>query len=174
MAAMDVFGLLIRHEGERFKCYPDPSGVGLCIGVGRNMTTDGFYPNEVPYFTAKYGDDWRHHIKNEGIDQADSRFMLGNDVAFVSGKLAEYDWFRSLDEARRAALIDMAFEMGMGGAGTAHGLLGFHDMIKAIVAKDFGLAKVHGLRSTWGFDPKTKKRADEVTTMIETGKWPEA
>jgi lysozyme len=67
--------------------------------------------------------------------------------------------FRLLSDARKAVLVDMSFQMGV------DGVLGFHDTLKALDAKDFALAAQHMLASKWA--KQTPSRAQQLAWMLE-------
>jgi len=127
---------LILHEGLRLKPYRDTVGK-LTIGVGRNL------------------DD-------VGISRDEAEYLLRNDIAKVMASLSKFDWFNSLDFVRRKVIIDMAFNLGLGG------LLLFKNMISAIKEQDYKRAAAEMLDSKWAQQVKT--RADRLALMMETGK----
>jgi lysozyme len=89
---------LTRDEGLRLKPYTDTVGK-LTIGVGRNLT-------------------------DKGIAKIESDFLLENDLQQVLVAVdAALPWATALTEARRGVLMNMAFNMGIGG------LLGFPKML---------------------------------------------
>ena len=106
------------HEGLRLKPYRDSVGK-LTVGVGRNL------------------DD-------VGLREGEAMFLCFCDVAALEQALdARLPWWRGLDAARRAVVIDMAFNMGV------EGLLGFGDTLAALKAGRFGDAAQAMLRSRW-------------------------
>ena len=91
---------LVDHEGERLFPYVDCCGKSwrdcvckekgkLTIGVGRN-------------------------IEDVGISQAESRYLLENDIGRVRAELDQaLPWWRSMDEIRQQVLIDLGFNLGV-------------------------------------------------------------
>lgn len=69
-----------------------------------------------------------------------------------------------LDEVRRAALTDMAYEMGEAGLGE------FIHFLAAVRNENWGLAHDEGLASLWAKQVST--RSAKVCEMILIGKWP--
>ena len=126
---------LILHEGLKLKPYRCTEGK-LTIGVGRNL------------------DD-------KGISELEALYLLWNDIKDVMDALDRYAWYRQLDPVRQKALIDMAFNLGLGG------LMQFKKMIAAIELGDYGAAADQMLDSRWARQVKT--RADRLAEMMRTG-----
>lgn len=126
---------LVLHEGLRLKPYRDTVGK-LTIGVGRNL------------------DD-------VGITRAEALFLLRNDVEEVRTQLERYPWYTQLDPVRQKVLIDMAFNLGIGG------LMQFRKMLAALEAGDYGKTADEMLDSKWA--RQVGKRAQRLAEMMRTG-----
>lgn len=127
---------LKRDEGERLKPYRDTVGK-LTIGVGRNL------------------DD-------VGISEAEVDFLLMSDVGRAEGGLdANCPWWRQLDETRQRVLLNMAFNLGIGG------LLKFHDTLAAVQAGNWNAAADGMLNSAWA--KQVGFRATRLANMMRTG-----
>lgn len=72
-------------------------------------------------------------------------------------------WFDTLNEPRRAALIGMAFQMGI------KGILGFPKMLACMRDGRFAEAETHAMDSLWA--KQTPKRARLVSRQIASGEW---
>jgi lysozyme len=132
--------MLIRDEGVRLKPYRDTVGK-LTIGVGRNL------------------DD-------VGISKEEAYILLKNDLNKAATALfTAFPWVKVLSEARIAALINMAFNLGIGG------LAGFKNFLKALKEENFSLAAKEMLDSKWA--EQVGSRAYRLSVMIEKGAWPE-
>lgn len=83
-------------ELKPYKCTADK----LTIGYGRNLEAIG-------------------------ISKEEAERMLVTDVARVSTALSLYGWFNSLDDVRKAVVVNMGFNLGV------RGLLNFKSMIAA-------------------------------------------
>jgi lysozyme len=123
------------HEGIRLKPYKDTVGK-LTIGIGRNL------------------DD-------VGLSKAEAYYLAQNDIRRRINRLEKFEWYRNLDEVRKKVIIDMAFNLGMGG------LLSFKNMIKAIKLNDFPTAAVEMLNSKWA--NQVGVRAKRLSKMMKTG-----
>ena len=74
------------------------------------------------------------------------------------------DLLLGLNQARRAALVSMAYQMGV------HGLLKFKKMLTHIAAGCFNSAADEALDGKWA--SQTSGRAQETAEMIRTGEMP--
>ena len=125
------------HEGERLKPYRCTAGK-LTIGVGRNL-------------------------EDRGITAEESAYLLGNDIDSHWRELVKaLPWVEQLDEVRQRVLLDMAFNLGIGG------LLGFKNTLATIKAGDFQKASVMMLDSKWA--RQVGRRADRLAGMMATGR----
>lgn len=78
---------------------------------------------------------------------------------------AAIPWYDGLDDVRKAALLDMAFNLGTAG------LLGFRQTLAAIRAGDYVTASTLMLQSRWA--TQLPVRANRISQMIKTGQWPQ-
>ena len=134
------------HEGERLKPYQCTAGK-LTIGVGRNL-------------------------EDRGITAEESAYLLANDIAREERALIQaVPWVNDLDDVRQRVLLDMCFNMGLGG------LLQFKNTLAAIKAGDYQRAATMMLDSRWA--KQVGQRAERLSRMMATGKdprelWPRA
>ena len=127
------------HEGVRLKPYRCTAGK-LTIGIGRN-------------------------IEDRGITMAEAELLLCNDLADVRNGLANaLPWVATLDDVRQRVLIDMAFNLGIGG------LLQFERTLAAVRAGEFKRAAGMMLQSRWA--SQVGERAQRLARMMETGQDP--
>lgn len=130
-----------RHEGIVLHAYQDHLG-WWTIGIGRLI-------------------DKR---KGGGITQEEAEYLLGNDI---DRKLAELQsnipWLDQLNDARKAVLLNMAFQMGTGG------LMGFTTTLHLLKTGQFDAAADSMLQSLWA--KQTPGRAKEMSEQIRTGQW---
>lgn len=129
------------EEGEVLHAYQDHLGFWT-LGVGRLI-------------------DKR---KGGGISKEESAYLLANDISKVEQDLdVRIPWWRSLDDARQAVLLGMAFQMG------TSGLLGFKNTLKMIQAGDWLGASEGMLNSLWA--KQTPARANRMSEQMRTGQW---
>lgn len=137
---------LKREEGEvkengRHVAYEDHLGY-LTIGIGRLI-------------------DRR---KGGGISDDEAEMLLANDIHTVQFALqSRIPWMGTLGSARKAALINMAFQLGVGG------LMQFKKSLAHMEAGNYAWAATEFLNSRWA--KQTPERAKRVTRQIETGDW---
>lgn len=129
---------LLRDEGTRLKPYRDQVGK-LTIGTGRNL------------------DD-------VGISLQEAEMMLETDITRArAAVLAHLPWTVRLDEVRRDALVNIAFNCGIAG------LLGFQKALAAMEAGDYAAAAAHFYDSKWR--KQVGPRADRLCAQITDGEW---
>lgn len=129
---------LIHDEGLRLKPYKDSVGK-LTIGVGRNL------------------DD-------VGISREEAMLLLNNDIAKATEAVRTHiPWANELDEARFGALVNMAFNLGIGG------LLQFKNTLAHLKAGRYEDAAREMLKSKWA--QQVGPRADRLSTQVKTGVW---
>ncbi len=90
--------------------------------------------------------------------------MANDIIKFCKALTATYPWYVHLDDVRKIALLDMAFNLGM------EGLAEFKNMLMAIEHGAYQKASCHALNSKWA--DQVGKRAEDVAHMIETGDLP--
>ena len=135
---MNIDEQLIRDEGLRLFPYQDTRGKWT-IGVGRNLT-------------------------DCGLSTMEAYSLLANDIAHAAGQLAEhFPWTQALDEARRGALLNMTFNMGI------HGLAEFRMMLGAMEQGDWETAAKEMLDSEWA--KQVGARADRLAEQVRSGQW---
>ena len=127
-----------RDEDLRLKPYRDTTG-HLTIGYGRNLET-------------------------RGITLTEAEAMLTTDINEHEAALRRaLPWTDALSECRRAVLVNMAINMGLGG------LLGFRKMLAALEAGDYVTAAAEMLDSTWA--TQVKGRAPRLAEQMATDTW---
>lgn len=136
---MNLEQLLTLHEGKKNKPYKDTVGK-TTIGIGRNLDDKGLSDSEVLYL---FRNDLQQHSKE--VEQA-------------------FPWVSGLDPARRAVLIDMCFNMGIGG------LSQFKRTLELIRNGEYEKAAVAMLQSKWA--TQVGNRAKRLSEMMRTGSWP--
>lgn len=136
--------LFRRDEGEDRHVYQDTKGFWT-IGRGRNVD-------------ARTG---------PGLRDVEIEFMFVNDIAELHHELADrVPNYLAVSDVRQAVLIDMGHNLGV------DGLLGFHEMMKALQRLDYPAAGHEMLNSKWRSDVG-EGRAQRLTQMMLTGMWPE-
>ena len=138
---MNLRRQLVAEEGVVLHAYQDHLGF-MTIGVGRLI-------------------DKR---KGGGISHEEAMMLLDNDIARKSQAVFKaLPWAQSLNEARQAVLIGMAFQMGI------DGLLGFKNTLAAVRDERYAHAANLMLQSLWA--KQTPERARRMARQMETGEW---
>ena len=129
---------LVRHEGLRLKPYRCTAGK-LTIGIGRNL------------------DDC-------GISQSEAYVLLENDIQNCEKQILDEipEIYNGLDEVRKSVLLNMCFNLGIGG------LLGFNNTLAFIAAGDWERAANGMLASKWA--KQVGMRAIELSELMRKGK----
>lgn len=136
MPATKLEAQLLTDEGFKSKPYRDTVGK-LTIGIGRNL------------------DD-------VGITQDEAVVLLRGDVAKAQAQLAKaLPWFSGLTDARKDALTNMGFNMGV------PGLLKFTHTLALLQEARYKEASVEVLKSKWA--TQVGDRAKRIAKLIETG-----
>lgn len=135
---MDLRSQLLRDEGMRRTMYRDSRGIAT-IGVGHNLS--------VP-------------LSDAAITQ-----ILDDDIRAHTAELeARWPFIQTLpDSPRRAALLNMTFNLGVGG------LLKFVQMLPAIEAGDWATAARAALASDWA--KQVGDRALRIARQLEENEW---
>lgn len=135
---MTIFEQLVRDEGIRLFPYRDSVGK-LTIGVGRNL-------------------------EDVGISQSEAMHLLNNDVERTIWELEKkLPWFSALEEVRRMVLVNMGFNMGVGG------LLEFAKTLSLVRNGQHALAAEEMLDSKWA--RQVGARALRLAEQMSTGNW---
>lgn len=133
-----LLDMLIRHEDLKLKPYRDSVGK-LTIGIGRNLDDVGL-------------------TKEEAI------FLCQNNIRECQVQLAiRFPWYSSLCEARQDVLVDMVFNLGMGG------FLQFRKMIDALEYGHFEIAANEMIESQWA--RQVGQRSVDLYHMMMSGSY---
>lgn len=124
-------------EGDRHTLYFDHLGIPT-IGWGRRLSSPG------------------------GLTEDEANLLLHNDIDRI---ILDMDdrmlWWRGESDMRKRALINMAYQLGVGG------LLGFKRMLWAMQHGNYKTAYKEALDSKWA--KQTPDRAQRIAKMIRDG-----
>tara|TARA_R100001163_G_C5025462_1_gene167135 strand:+ start:62 stop:490 length:429 start_codon:yes stop_codon:yes gene_type:complete len=124
------------HEGVRDKVYLDTEGIET-IGVGRNL-------------------------RDKGLSEDEINYLLMNDIDEFKSKVQDtWDWWDDLDDVRQRVVVDMAFNMGLGG------LSKFKKTLGHIESGEYEEASEEMLNSRWA--EQVGRRANTLSEMMRTG-----
>ena len=128
---------LKKHEGLELKPYKCTSNK-LTIGIGRNL-------------------------EDVGISEIEAEYLLMNDLDTYMTAAKTYGWYNGLNDARKAVIVSMLFNMGQTNFNK------FLKMKQALDVGDYAEAAKQMLSSKWA--KQVKGRAVELSKQMETGKW---
>ena len=138
---VDLKEQLKRDEGVVNHAYKDSLGF-TTIGVGRLIDAN----------------------RGGGLSDSEVDYLLNNDITDKTAQVLEaLPWASKLNEPRRAVLINMAFQLGIGG------LLQFKRALGSIEDGQYGEAAKEMLDSTWA--KQTPARAQRLAQQMETDQW---
>lgn len=158
-----LMSIIERHEGRRNKPYRCPAG-RLSIGVGHNMEARPL-PRDLHAFLTKHG-----YLTDGMVDQL-LITDLGDATRDARGVVGVETW-EGLSMARQYAIIDMVFNLGVGG------LREFKRFLIAVRTGDWKAAADEIRASKYyrqlggdpvGTDDGRLERPEEIMRMIETG-----
>jgi len=142
VSALDIKSLarwLEQDEGCKLKPYYCTAGK-LTIGVGRNL-------------------------ESTGINKAEAKFMLENDIVRIMRELDTIlPFWRELSPTRQAALINMAFNLG------TFGLSRFTKTVGYLQRAEFEEAGDEMLRSKWA--DQVGDRALRISAAVKNDEMP--
>lgn len=147
-----IITMLRNEEGVKNRPYRDHLGY-LTIGVGHLMDErkGGSLPDWAQDELAFNG-----FLSDEAIDR-----LLSEDILRTVNALPE--WMKDLDPVRYAVMVDMAFQMGVGG------LLGFKNTLAHVQAGRYRQAANNMKQSLWY--RQTPNRASRRIKEMETGEY---
>lgn len=152
--------LVVRHEGLRLKPYCDRCGVNITAGATGYVcgcTPKAQSPGSITIGRGR-------NLSGNGITENEASWMLDRDVNEVEIRLGERDWWNALDEVRKAAIVDLAFNVGVKGVDK------FVGVIWGLQHQDWNRA-AEELRASLA-EHQEPRRINELAVMLETGQWP--
>ena len=99
-----------------------------------------------------------------GLRQSEIDMLLQNDIDDrIEALTRKLPWFQNLDDARRGALLNMSFQLGV------DGLLGFKNTLAMVESGDYMGAARNMMQSLWA--RQTPERAERMAEQMRTGVW---
>ena len=136
-----LLAMLKRHEGVESHAYECSEGK-ITVGVGRNIDSEG----------------------GIGLSEEEIDLLLKNDIERCIIELSsEYDWFVDLDDIRKDAIVDIAFNLGI------TRLRLFKRALAAMAEGNYKQAATEFLDSKWA--KQVGGRALELSDMISSGEY---
>lgn len=104
------------------------------------------------------------NLDDVGLSVDESEMILRSRLTKIDGLLfKKFSWYLMLDNVRKIAMCDMAYQMGF------NGLCGFKKSLRFMADGAYTEAAKEFADSRW--HSQTPIRADRICKMIESGKW---
>ena len=136
-----LIGRIVEHEGIKKFAYKDTLGY-ITAGVGRCLQ-EGV---------------------GKGLSIDEIFFLLRNDIADFRHQLKDFDWFKNQDDVRQGVLIELCFNLGL-----SH-LLGFKNMLAALLIKNYPLAVKELCDSAWS-KQVSAARVNDIKGRLLNGRY---
>lgn len=141
------------NEGYEVAQYPDSRGLWT-FGIGQCVETSPLSPEEWKFLF-----DGKH--LNVQIDRAGAIWLMRRKIDAATNALrSKLPFFDGLPSDAHDVLIEMSFQMGVGG------VLKFPAMLKALAAGNMVKAAIEGRDSDWWRD-QTRARAERLMKKLE-------
>lgn len=140
------------YEGYREKPY-QCTAKKWTIGFGYNYEDRGFSTSDIT------------DILENGFTKELAEKLLERDVRRCTKEAEAFPFFNSMNEARRAVVIDMIYQMGVGG------FKGFKNMIERLTKGDWKGASTEMIHSKWYTQSGRRSRTN--VKQMEEGTWQE-
>ena len=128
---------LIEHEGKRLDLYLDSEGIET-VGVG-------------------------HNLKAKGISEAVCDLMFEEDIEEAINDADTFRWFESLNDPRRAVIVNMVFNLGLTRFSK------FKKTIQFLENQLYQSAAKEMLDSKWA--DQVGRRAIQLSEQMRVGEW---
>ncbi|MBF0453638.1 MAG: lysozyme [Magnetococcales bacterium] len=160
---MALLDRLIKHEAMKVELYQCPANKWT-IGVGRNVEEVGISNEELIWLFQNEGFIGGTGVHPCGLSRAGAMYLLASDVNRVIVELREkVPGFDQLIEARKQALVDMCFNLGLSR------FLRFKKLLAALANQDYDRAAEEMLDSRWA--KQVGRRATALATMMQNGSY---
>lgn len=122
------------------------------------------YQDHLGFWTIGVGRLIDKRKSGSGLRPSEIDMLLQNDIDDrIEALTRRLQWFQDLDDARRGALLNMSFQLGV------DGLLGFKNTLRMIERGDYSAAAEGMLNSLWA--RQTPERAARMAQQMKTGVW---
>ncbi|TDF41910.1 hypothetical protein EYS14_03440 [Alteromonadaceae bacterium M269] len=160
-----LFQQIEHHEGRRYEPYKCSRGYWT-IGVGRNLDTTGLSKQESIEIFGEIvpKSEYVSRLKAKPLNDNQIDMLLREDVSTAEDGCYSLVMMGVLNDARKAVLINMAFQMGI------NGLSKFTNTLVYISLEQYEQASEEMLDSKWHRED-SPTRALEMSEQMKTGEW---
>lgn len=156
-------------EGKKLYPYKDTVGIWT-IGIGHNLEAKGISSKVIKALEESGNKDIanafinKEYSKIKSISEMICYMIFEDDISETKLLLdKQFYWFKDLDLARKWVLINMCFNLGIGG------LLKFTVTLYHIQQGNYASAAIEMLNSKWA--EQVKNRAKRLANVVKTGNW---
>ena len=104
---------------------------------------------------------WGRNLYDVGISKAEADYLFENDFNRAEKSLSPYLWFYNQPSNIQDSLLNLCFNMGI------ENLMSFKKMRAAILKKEYSLAAMELLNSSWA--KKNEELAKDIAVKIREG-----
>ncbi len=140
------------YEGYRDTPYQCTAGKWT-IGYGYNYQDRGFSVEDAT------------EILMDGFTKELAESLLERDVKRCAKEAEDFSFFKNLNSARQAVVVDMIYQLGL------KGLSGFKNFLKRLEEKDYDAASLEMIHSRWFAQSGRRSRTN--VKQMKTGQWEE-
>lgn len=130
-------------------------------GIEQLKIDEGFRGQPYKCSAGKTTIAFGRNLEANPLTEEEGTYLLINDLEKVQDKLEGRDFFDKLNDVRKDVIINMTFNMGLGG------VLRFKNMIAAIENDDYEHAANEMLNSRWA--RQVGNRADRLAKKMKLG-----
>lgn len=123
------------------------------VGFGYNYEDRGFTTDELT------------EILKDGFTKEMAEKFIAKDVQSCLKDAEKFPWFKSLNEARAAVVIDMIYQLGI------TGFKGFKNTLEYLAKGDWKSASTEMIHSKWYTQSGRRSRTN--VKQMDTGEWQE-
>lgn len=162
-----LYTQLARDEGKKLLAYTDTVGIRT-VGIGHNFQTVPFTSNQCWYIFDRHGtvtfQEANKFLTEHGLSEAQCEQLFVDDLEKHSVELLEkYPKLFIHGEIRGCVLINMAFNLGVGG------LLKFKNTLAQFEIGRFDVCATMMKQSLWA--KQVGNRAVRLANQMQTGQW---
>jgi len=119
---------------------------------------EGFRGNVYQCTEGKNTIGYGRNLDDNPLTKKEADYLLDNDLKRIVKQAVKFSFYGSLNSERRGVIINMMFQLGLGG------FSGFKKFIEALDNRDYGRAYTEMLDSKWA--RQTPERAQRLAKIM--------